>query len=113
MSVLISFPAGSGGRVVVEAPEDLASAGVVLAARPGEVVKEAAKTLEEALDDTLTPLAHAVLAKLAELKPDSAEVTLGLTFTAEAGLVVAKASGEASLQVKLVWQGPKKAASDA
>ncbi len=52
MSVLISVPLKErGGSIVIEAPEELAPAGVVRAAAvsPGEVVKEAGQTLEDHL----------------------------------------------------------------
>ena len=59
MSVLISVPLEDGGSVVVEAPEELVPGGVELAAaRPGEVIKQADQTLEEALDKTLMPVAR-------------------------------------------------------
>jgi hypothetical protein len=45
--------------------------------------------------------------------PDSYEVTLGVKITADAGVVFAKAGGEASLSVKLSWQGQKKPAAGA
>jgi Trypsin-co-occurring domain 1 len=35
--------------------------------------------------------------------PDQIEVTFGLTFSAEGGIIFAKAGGEVSLQVKLAY----------
>ena len=104
MSVLISLPLRDGGSIIVEAPEELAPAGVVRASKPGEVVRTAAHTLEDALDQTLRPVAQALMSQLAELKPQEAEISLGLKLSAEAGVVISKVAGEASITVKLTWQ---------
>jgi hypothetical protein len=105
MSVLISVPLSGGGSVVIEAPEELVPAGVELAAtRPGEVIQEAGQTLEEALDKTLVPVARAVIGRLREIEPQEAEITLGLKLSAEAGIVISKIAGEASIEVKLTWR---------
>ena len=103
MSVLISVPLENGTSIVVEAPEELMPPGVERASRPGEVVQQASETLEEALDKTLVPVARAVIGRLDEIGPQGVEVTVGLKFSAEAGLVVSKIAGEASLAVKLTW----------
>jgi hypothetical protein len=60
MSVLIAVPA-DGGTIVVEAPDELSPAGVVRAAKPGEVVHQASETLEQALETSLIPVARAVI----------------------------------------------------
>jgi hypothetical protein len=104
MSVLIAVPLEDGRSIVVEAPEELSPAGVVRAARPGEVVKQAGETLENALDNTLVPVARAVMSRLDQIAPDGVEVTLGLTVSAEAGVVISKVAGEASFEVKLTWK---------
>lgn len=104
MSVLISVPLENGGSIVVEAPEELTPPGVVRAARPGEVVKQAGETLEKALDNTLVPVAAAVMDRLEHIGPQGVEVTLGLKLSAEAGVVISKVAGEATLAVKLTWK---------
>ena len=112
MSVLISVPLGAGGSIVVEAPEELVAAGVDLAAtRPGEVIKEASQTLAEGLDKTLMPVARALIERLREIEPQEAEVTLGLKLSAEAGVVLSKVAGEASLTVKLTWRRSEETAN--
>ncbi len=104
MSVLISVPLENGDSIVVEAPEELTPAGVVRASRPGEVVKQAGETLEEALDKTLVPVARAVIDRIQGLGPQEVEVTLGLKVSAEAGVVLSKIAGEATLAVKFTWK---------
>ena len=104
MSVLIAVPLASGGEIIVEADEEVTPAGVVRAARPGEVVKQLGETFDEALDRTLVPIARALKGALADAAPDNVEVTLGLKLSAEAGVVLSKVGGEATLSVKLSWQ---------
>jgi hypothetical protein len=104
MSVLIEVPFEDGGSVVVEAPEEVVSAGVVRAARPGQVAKQAGETFESALDNTLVPVARAVVGRVKELGPQTVEISLGLKLAAEAGAVISKVAGEASLVVKLTWE---------
>jgi hypothetical protein len=104
VSVLISVPLETGGSIIVEAPDELAPVGVVRAAKPGEVVKEAGETLEAALDRTLVPVVRAVMSRLETVAPQGVEVTLGLKLSAEAGVILSKVAGEASLQVKLTWR---------
>lgn len=105
MSVLIAVPLESGGTVVVEADEEVTPGGVVRASRPGEVVKELGVTFEEALDRTLVPVARALKSALGGIAPHDVEVTLGLKLSAEAGVVLSKVGGEATLTVKLSWRG--------
>jgi Trypsin-co-occurring domain 1 len=104
MSVLVSVPLEGGGSIVMEAPEELTPVGVTRASRPGEVVKEAGETLEEALDNTLVPVTQAVMARLKDMGPEGVEISLGLKLSAEAGVVISKVAGEASLVVKLTWK---------
>jgi Trypsin-co-occurring domain 1 len=99
---LVSIPLESGERVIIEVDDHLA--GVRRATRPGEVVEKAGQTLEGALDETLVPVARAVIERLKLMKPQQAEVTLGLKLTGEVGFVISKAAGEASLMVKLTWK---------
>lgn len=105
MSVLIAVPLASGGTIVVETDEEVTPAGVVRASRPGEVVKQLGMTFEEALDRVLVPVARALKGALSDIAPDAVEVTLGLKLSAEAGVVLSKVGGEATLTVKLSWQG--------
>jgi hypothetical protein len=97
------MPLEDGGRLVFEAPEDLTPAGVTLAARPGEVIEQAGETIEAAINKALRPVAKALKAQFVEFEPDEVRVTLGLTLTAEAGLIVSKVSGEAAISVTMSW----------
>ncbi|MGE0227461.1 MAG: CU044_2847 family protein [Dehalococcoidia bacterium] len=103
MSLLVAMPLAEGGRIVFEAPEDLTPAGVTLAARPGDVIEQAGETIEAAIERALTPIAKALKAQFDTLKPDQVEVSLGLTLSAEAGLIISKMSGEAAISVTMSW----------
>ena len=48
-----------------------------------------------------------------ELGPSSYEVSFGVKISADAGVVFARAGGEASFEVKLAWEGRKRSAADA
>jgi hypothetical protein len=104
MAVLVSVPLQDGGHIVVEASEEKVQGGVVRAARPDAAVKQSGATLEDALQTTLVPLARAFMDRISELRPQEAEISMGLKLSAEAGLVVSKIAGEASFGVKLVWR---------
>lgn len=101
MAELISVPLQSGGSLTVEV--DARDAGVVKAARPGQVVAEAAQTLEAAVA-SLAPGATAVVDKLRAAGPSEVVLSFGIKLTAEAGAVIAKTAGECNFAVTLRWQ---------
>jgi Trypsin-co-occurring domain 1 len=101
MTDLVAVPLESGGVVVVEM--DHVPAGVVKVRRPGQVVAEAAQTLEAALD-SVTPLAESILAKLRKARSQAVSAEFGVKLTAEAGAVIAKTAGECHLKVTLHWK---------
>jgi NTP-dependent ternary system trypsin peptidase co-occuring protein len=101
MAELVAVPLGNGGVIVVEM--DHAQAGVVKAGRPGQIVGKAAQTLEAALE-SVAPAAQSILAKLRPAQPHGITVEFGLTLTAEAGAVIAKATSGCHLKVTLHWE---------
>ena len=101
MTELVAVPLESGGAVVVEM--DGIESGVVKARKPGQIVAEAAQTLEAALD-SVTPAAQSILAKLRQARLPDVTVEFGVTLTAEAGAVIAKTAGECHLKVTLNWK---------
>jgi hypothetical protein len=108
MKQLIEFPLQDGGAVLVQVDEPL-PAGVVKAARPGEVIKKAGQTFEQALDK-IKPAASIIISRLRGLAdpPDEIEVEFGLTLNAEAGAFVAAAGAEANYTVTLIWKREQK-----
>jgi hypothetical protein len=101
MAELIRVPLEAGGSLTVEV--DTRDAGVVKAARPGQIAAEATQTLEAALA-SLVPGATAVVDKLRAAKPSEVSLTFGIKLTAEAGAVIARATGECNFAVTLRWQ---------
>jgi hypothetical protein len=101
MTELLAVPLEEGGTIVVETVEG--QGGVLKAARPGEIVGQAARTLESALD-AVAPAARAVVDKLREAAPADITVEFGLRLTAEAGVVVTRTTGECNFRVMLRWE---------
>jgi hypothetical protein len=93
---------GNGTDVLVEVEERKPAPGTRPVSRgPGRGVKA---TLGEALDD-LHNIVEVVDAKTRALavRPDEVTLELGVTMTAEAGVVIARASTEANLNLTLRW----------
>ncbi|MGW4378769.1 CU044_2847 family protein [Kitasatospora sp. NPDC004531] len=103
--VPLGGPEDAGGHVVLEV--DTAAAGIVRAARPGEIAATATRTLTESFDQ-VRGAAAALLERLTTLPspPSSVEVELGVKINAEAGAVIAKTAAEGNFTVKLTWERP-------
>ncbi len=100
MAGLVAMPLEGGGEVVVGM--DRAQAGVVKAGRPGQIVGKAAQVLEAAWEP-VAAVAQSVLARLRPARPQEMTVVFGLTLTAGAGVVIAKAVSGCHLRVRLPW----------
>jgi hypothetical protein len=106
---LIAFPIDNGKSgdaadlvlVEVNAPES----GVGRAARPGEVVERASKTLDAALD-VIRPTADALVAKIRALsnRPEEVTAEFGIKLTAKAGAVIVEGQSEGHITVTLSWK---------
>jgi Trypsin-co-occurring domain 1 len=101
MERLVRFPLESGGGVIIQVDER--QSGPVPAASPGEIAAKAKMTFEQALSQ-LRPIAKALLEEVKDLGPQKVEIELGIAFSAEAGVVLAKTSAEGSCKVTLSWQ---------
>lgn len=101
MAELVAVPLDSGGEIIVEM--DHIDGGVVKAGRPGEIVAQAAQSLESALK-SVTPAAQSILATLRQAGPHAVTVEFGLELTAQAGAVIAKTEGKCHLKVALHWK---------
>jgi hypothetical protein len=102
VTYLVEVPVEGGATIAVEVEGD--GAGVVRAARPGEVIATATKSFEAALE-RLQPMAQALVDKLGGLadRPDEIGVEFGIKLSMDAGLVIARTSGEANFKVSLQW----------
>jgi hypothetical protein len=91
-----------GGQTVtvqVDAPEAPPPAAL---GSPWPGKKEAEITWEDALKN-VKPATEAIINAIQGLAPKQYQVEFGLTFTAEAGAIIAAASAEANFKVILTW----------
>ena len=104
MVSLIRFKTDTGD-VYVEVGTPAKAGGETLATSAGGVVGQATKSLEQALE----PVPKAIKTVLdsitkSEFAPDELEVEFGLKFSADAGVVISKVAGEASITIKGSWK---------
>ena len=67
-----------------------------------EKVEQSMSAVENVLIQSIRPITHAYKALSEEVTLDKAEVEIGIGFSAEGNIFVAKGSGSANLKVKLV-----------
>lgn len=72
-------------------------------ARTEDGLLRAGATFEAAISG-MKPISMAVMKTLQEVSPDEIEVELGFKMTAESGVILAKAGGEAHIVIKLAWK---------
>ncbi|MEV0414329.1 CU044_2847 family protein [Streptomyces sp. NPDC050448] len=99
----LSVPFENGETFVVELSEGQGS-GVIRASRGEGLIETSADTFEAGLA-RVRHVAEALLERLTELprSPDHIRAEFGIRVTAEAGLVVAKGSGDAHIALELEW----------
>jgi hypothetical protein len=102
MAYLIRFPIAGGESVIVEMDDDQLAGFAPAAVAPGEVAATATESFESALD-RLLPAVRAISERMKQLAPEELTVALGVKLTAEAGVIVAKAAGEANFTVTVKW----------
>jgi hypothetical protein len=92
-----------GGSVLVEV-EPLDRGPVRRGARIEERVQEAGDTLEHVLGQ-VAPIATGLIARIRERDdwPNEVEVEFGVKLTAEAGVIIARAAGEANFRLLMRW----------
>jgi hypothetical protein len=90
--VLVEFPVEGGVHQIARSPEELAK-------KSGEALDQAIGSIQ----GMSARFRRAVDGMTA--RPSSVELQFGVKLTAEAGAVISKVSGEASLNVRLTWQG--------
>lgn len=101
MIQIAAMPLDDGSTVLVEVADDT---GIERVGRADTVVREASETLQEALA-RVRPAATAVLRSVREMTqpPDTVKLEFGVKLTAEAGVVVARTSGEANFKITVEW----------
>jgi hypothetical protein len=105
--VYLSVPFEDGETFVVELSEGQGS-GVVRASRGEGLVASSVDTFEAGLA-RMRHVVEALLERLTDLprSPDHIRAEFGIKVTAEAGLVVSKASGDAHFTLELEWNRPE------
>jgi hypothetical protein len=102
VATVVEMPLEDGNTVLVEVSDD--EQRLQRVGRVGTVVRDTAETLEEALR-RVKPAVTAVLNQTRDLvtPPDKVKLEFGVKFTAEAGVVIAKAATEANFKLTLEW----------
>lgn len=105
MGDVISFRLSDGGTVLVEPVGEEGYGLEEIAASGGTVIRRAQEGLEEALDGIrrMAAEAHARMTSI-DVAPQRLELEFGVKLSGETGAVLAKASGEAHLIVRAVWE---------
>ncbi|HEV2780439.1 MAG TPA: CU044_2847 family protein [Actinophytocola sp.] len=104
MSEVLRMRLDDGSSVLVENTEP-ARSGIDRVGRVRDAVAEAGDTLQEAVL-RLRPAVDAIVTGMRGLasSPDKVKVEFGIKLTAEAGVVVARASTEANFKVCVEWR---------
>jgi hypothetical protein len=101
---LVKFPMAGGESVVVEMGDEQLAEFAPAAVEPGEVAATAAESFESAVDRLLPAGARDRRADEAA-GAGGGDVGVGVKLTAKAGVIVAKAAGEANFTVTVKWRG--------
>lgn len=104
MATVVEMPLEDGSTILVEVTDDeqrLQRVGV------GTVVRDTTETLEGALR-RVKPAVTAVLGQMRALAtpPEKVRLQFGVKLTAEAGVVIARATTEANFTLSLEWTMP-------
>jgi Trypsin-co-occurring domain 1 len=102
MAHLVEFPLEGGKSIVVELDDEQLGGFAPAAVKPGEVMARASESFESAID-RLAPALEAISSRMRRLAPDECSVAVGVKLTAESGVIIAKAAGEANFTVTLKW----------
>jgi hypothetical protein len=105
---LVEYELEDGGTILVEVniADDYAVDELVPAAPPGELVRKAEQTLDEALG-SVRRVAAKVVAQVRGLadSPDEVAVEFGVKLTGGVNVVVASGGAESNINVTLTWKG--------
>jgi len=106
MPELVEFELEDGSSILIET-EDTRSRPTMRGGSASEAVVKADETFADALR-RIGPTSSAIVERFRDLpqRPDEIEVEFGIKVSAEAGAIIARASGEANFRVVLRWKGP-------
>ncbi|MFH8771894.1 CU044_2847 family protein [Streptomyces sp. NPDC085866] len=110
------IPVDVGGvQVLVEATDVRLPGSEPTATRPGNLtghVRDAFAQAQSTIVEIATSTAEALRQAGRAARPDALEVEFGVKFSAKGDIIVAGASGEVTLKVKLTYDGRRDQAAD-
>jgi Trypsin-co-occurring domain 1 len=89
--LLVEFDGVGFSEVAKKTPDELARESAAAVARAMGTIREMGERVAATVDSM-------------SLRPTTVEVTFGIRLDAEAGAIIAKVSGGASLEVRLAWE---------
>ena len=105
MAYLVEVPLDEGGSLLVQASDEDLPGDLELAARPGEIVARAAKSLEQALNQ-IKPAIHAIVMCMRAISPGEIEVEFGIMLGVEGWRSHSEGSSDVHFTVKISWKPP-------
>ena len=107
MSKIIEFTDGED-PIFVEVDSFSGYQGTVEVSSSNDLVVKSTKKFSEALS-TVKNISHKVIDSISGMtvRPDEIELKLGIKFSAEAGVVVAKTSTEGNIELTVKWNAGK------
>lgn len=105
MTELVRFSISGDRSVLVEIPSP--EGGLAPAGGKRNRILEATSSFSEHLD-AISDAMKETLDKFREMNPDEARISFGISFSAEAGAVIARTALGANLGVELTWHRPDK-----
>ncbi|TWP38200.1 CU044_2847 family protein [Leekyejoonella antrihumi] len=106
---LMRVPLKAGGQYVVAAAKDTGDDKQPDALEPRDahgvthVIDELGGTVEQALDQMVTPAAEMMVSKLRKLSPDALQVEFGIDLSGETGVIIASSALAGHFSVTLTW----------
>lgn len=98
MTALVKFPLeNSEGFVLVEVDN-----GIDTTLTSPSDAEQATNSFQSAVS-RLGPISQAVMNQIKELAPKGVTIEIGIKFSAEAGVILAKTSGEGTCKVTISW----------
>lgn len=110
MNKIIEFETEDGkGAIAVEVEGSGRGGGMVRASTAGETLERSVVKFENALGP-IQRVADLVITKIRQIaeSPSEVAVEFGLKFSAEAGVVISKASAEANFKISVKWTSKEK-----
>jgi hypothetical protein len=109
MAYLVELPvtAQDGSATVVKVEVSGPADGLVKAARPGQVVARAARSMEDMLAG-VRPIAQSFVDSFGEMTraPEEIQVEFGVSLSIDADLIITSTAAEAAFSVSLTWKNP-------